>query len=489
MELRPEPRLKDYVGDAGMTLPDNWSEYLLDHPLPVRRAIHQGMCRELLSESPDFPRLVGWLRRDPAAASFVLGAAASGQRQRERSAPHSLEHALSLLGSDWARNQLPQLPILENTLTDPGQQLGYLAASSRAMRAARLTETWLIERRETGHDMVSVAALLHNLVELALWRDAPEMARKALVIARKRLIDFNAEHGENNDVERCFSLGRAFEVVLDEAGVELGALERALTERYYLPVMLLSDEASIPVLGVHHQTILVLARRLSFASEFGWYHPVIRRLTIGIAEQLHLSPQAAWRVTVRKVLTDAREFTDIPLYHPGRLLVQHDDGRDLLWPLPADYRLDDDDNGCHASGTARPTAAPTSRGRQLGDTIRQLSRLAGVEEIALYENGESGHSTRRFHWKRNGEMVLPERLALAKSPLLSRLQLRLETLGVDAQNLERLAPHLEPSLGEAAKSGLVIAPLAVDGALISTLFVRGAQGKEQHEILRVLDRA
>ncbi len=469
-----------------MTLPDNWSEYLLDNPLPVRRAIHQGMCRELLNESPDFPRLVGWLRRDPAAASFVLGAAASGQRKRERSAPHNLEHALSLLGSNWARNQLPQLPILENTLTDDGQRSGYLAASSRAMRAARLTETWLIERRETGHDMVSVAALLHNLVELALWRDSPEIARKALAIARKHLIDFTAEHGESSDLERCFSLGRAFEVVLKEAGIDLDALETSLTERYYLPVMLLSDEASIPVLGVHHQTILVLARRLTFASEFGWYHPVIRRLTLGIAEQLHLSPQAAWRVTIRKTLNDAREFADIPLYHPGRLLVEQDDGRDRLWPLPEDYGLDGGENGSHAIAAANRTESP---GRQLGDTIRQLTRHEGVEEVALYENGEDSLSKRRFHWSRSGEVALPEHLVLDKFPLLPRLQSRLETLGIDAQNLERLAPHLEPSLSQAAQSGLLIAPLAVDGTLISTLFVRGPQGKEQRDILAVLDRS
>lgn len=476
-----------------MTLPENWSEYLLEHPLPVRRAIHQGMCRELLSESPDFPRLVGWLRRDPAAASMVLGAAATGQRKRERSPPHNLEHALSLLGSNWARNQLPQLPILENTLTDEAQRAGYLAASSRAMRAARLTETWLIERRETGYEMVSVAALLHNLVELALWRDAPELARQALTIARKSLVDFTQEHAENGNLDRCFSVGHAFETVLGEAGIDLQELETALTERYYLPVMLLAEEASIPTLGAHHESILVLARRLAFASEFGWYHPVIRRLTISIAEQLHLSPQAAWRVTVKKTLADAREFIEIPLYHPGQLLVQQDDGRDLLWPLTADYGLDEEDNGCHASGTTTRATHPASRagtpGRQLGDTIRKLTRLDGVEEIALYENAADGLSKRRFHWSRSGEVALPERLALGQSPLLSRLQSRLETLGVDEQNRERLAPHLDPNLDQAARSGLVIAPLAVDGALISTLLVRGPRGEQQLEIMAALDQS
>ncbi len=485
-----------------MTLPENWSEYLLDHPLPVRREIHQGMCRELLNESPDFPRLVGWLRRDPAAASMVLGAAASGQRKRERSVPHNLEHALSLLGSNWARNQLPQLPILENTLTEEVQRAGYLAASSRAIRAARLTETWLIERRETGYEMVTVAALLHNLVELALWRDAPELARQALAIARKHLIDSSREQVDGSKIEPCFSLGRAFDVVLDQAGIDMSGLETALTERYYLPVMLLAEEATIPVLGAHHQSILVLARRLAFASEFGWYHAVIQRLTVTIAEQLHRSPQAAWRVTVKKTLADAREFAQIPLYHPGHMLVQQADGRDLLWPLTADYGLDDDDNGCHATSSATDSASDTASakttatgitpgttpGRQLGDTIRQLSRLAGVEEIALYENGEDSLSKRRFHWSRSGDVTLPEQLALRQFPLLSRLQSRLETLGIDAQNRERLTPHLAPNLDQAARSGLVIAPLAVDGTLISTLFVRGPQGEQQQEVMAALDQ-
>ncbi|MFP4462516.1 MAG: hypothetical protein ACLFO0_01540 [Guyparkeria sp.] len=468
-----------------MTLPDNWSEYLLEHPLPVRRAIHQGMCRELLSESPDFPRLVGWLRRDPAAASFVLGTAASGQRKRERSAPHNLEHALSLLGSDWARNQLPTLPILENSITDEAQRAGYLAASSRAMRAARLTEAWLIERRETSFEMVSVAALLHNLIELALWRDAPEMARQALAIARTSLIEFTRDYVEDASMDRCFSVGHAFETVLAEAGVDLLELETALTERYYLPVMLLAEEASIPVLGAHHQAILVLARRLAFASEFGWYHPVIRRLIPAIAEQLHLSPAAAWRVTVKKTLWDAREFVDIPLYHPGRLLVQHDDGRELLWPLPADYGLEASDNVSHASGG---TTRATTPGRRIGEAIRQLTRFDEVEEIALYENAAQGRSQRRFHWCRAGQGELPETLALGQSPLLTRLQSRLETLGIDEQNRERLAPHLDRTLEAATRAGLVVAPLAVDGELISTLLVRGAGGDRQREIITALDR-
>ena len=355
-----------------MALPDNWSEYLLEHPLPVRRAIHQGIWRELQRESPDFPRLVGWLRRDPAASSFVLGAAARGQRERQRSAPHNLEHALSLLGSNWARKHLPEMPILEDALTDEAQRAGYLAASSRAFRAARLTETWLIERRETGFEMVSIAALLHNLVELALWRDEPSMARRALGEARRQLIDFTRAHRDDDTLDHCFSLGHAFATVLAESGVDLTDLETALTERYYLPVMLLAEEASIPVLGSHHQAILVLARRLAFASEFGWYHPVMRRLTVALGEQLHLSPNAAWHLTVGKSIRDAREFNDIPMYHPAHMLVQHDDGRDLLWPLPADYGLDPVDNGCHATSRNQ---APRSSGRQLGDMIRELAKL------------------------------------------------------------------------------------------------------------------
>lgn len=465
-----------------MTLPENWSDYLLEHPLPARRAIHQGMCGELVSESPDFPRLVGWLRRDPAAASFVLGAAAGGQRRRERSAPHNLEHALSLLGSDWARTQLPTLPILENIIEDPAQQAGYLAASARALRAARLTEAWLIERRETNHEMVSVAALLHNLVELALWRDAPALARRALAIARENLVDFMGDDAEG---KHCFSVGQSFATVLGEAGIDLLELEATLTERYYLPVMLLADEAAIPTLGAHHEAILVLARRFAFATEFGWYHAVIRRLTTAIAEQLHLSPTAAWRVTVKKSLIDAREFAAIPLYHPGRLLVEQDDGRDLLWPLPADYGLDADENRFHASSHSDQSTSP---GHRLGETIRQLTRFDSVEEIALYENVDAATARRRFHWSRAGRVDLPETIRLERSPLLSRLQSRLATLGIDQRNRERLAPHLDSALKPAMRAGLVIAPLAVDGILISTLFVRGPRDEQQRAIVSSLDR-
>ena len=468
-----------------MALPDNWSEYLLEHPLPVRRAIHQGIWRELQTESPDFPRLVGWLRRDPAASSMVLGAAARGQRERQRSAPHNLEHALSLLGSNWAREHLPSMPILEDTLTDEAQRAGYLAASSRAFRAARLTETWLIERRETGFEMVSIAALLHNLVELALWRDEPALARRALSEARRQLIDFTHAYQDDETLDQCFSLGHAFATVLADVGVDLTELETALTERYYLPVMLLAEEASIPVLGSHHQAILVLARRLAFASEFGWHHPVMRRLAVGLGEQLHLSPDAAWHLTVGKSIRDAREFNDIPMYHPAHMLVQHDDGRDMLWPLPADYGLDPDDNGCHA--TSR-NGKPRSSGHQLGDMIRELARLDGVKEIALYSNVAETRAQRRFHWHGGDEAGrLPEVIDLEASPLIARLQSRLEPLSVDHDNIERLGRYLGKALAEAGRTNLVIAPLTVDGELVSTLCCRGDSTLPPESVLETLE--
>ena len=467
-----------------MALPDNWSEYLLEHPLPVRRAIHQGIWRELQSESPDFPRLVGWLRRDPAASSFVLGAAARGQRERQRSAPHNLEHALSLLGSNWARKHLPGMPILEDTLSDETQRAGYLAASSRAMRASRLTDTWLIERRETGFEMVSIAALLHNLVELALWRDEPSMARRALGEARRQLIDFTHAHGDDDTLDQCFSLGHAFEAVLAEAGVDLTELETALTERYYLPVMLLAEEASIPVLGSHHQAILVLARRLAFASEFGWHHPVMRRLTVALGEQLHLSPNAAWRLTVGKSIRDAREFHDIPMYHPAHMLVQHDDGRDLLWPLPADYSLASEQNSYHAASRGEQ---PRSSGRQLGDMIRELTTFEGMEEIALYSNVSATRAQRRFHWQdREASSRLPEVIELDASPLVARLQSRLEPLSIGHDNIERLEPYLGEALIAAARNNLIIAPLTVDGELVSTLCCRGDASLPRDSLLETI---
>lgn len=465
-----------------MALPENWSEYLLDHPLPVRRAVHQGMCRELLNESPDLPRLVGWLRRDPAAASMVLGAAAQGQRHRRRGAPHNLEHALSLLGTNWARKQLPELPILENHLTDADQLAGYLAASSRAIRAARLTETWLIERRETGIEMVMVAALLHNLVELALWRDSPELAREALTEARRRFVAFIREQEEREDLAQCFGLGHSFEAVLAREGVDLEQLEAALTERYYLPVMLLSDEASIPVLGAQHQAILVLARRMTFASEFGWYTPIIRKLNASVAEHLHASPNAAWWVNVRKSIRDAREFADIPLYHPGHMLVEHSDDRTLIWPLTNDYGLAPDDNDRHAT---QPRSVPTSPGRKLGDMIRALSGMAGVAEIALYAPPASGQAYRTFHWL-HIDAFLPQAIVLADNPMLTRLIARLEVLGLDETNRERLSPYLDADLNDAATQGLVVAPLAVDGDLIAILLCRGGI-EHQSDILALLE--
>ena len=97
-----------------------------------------------------------------------------------------------------------------------------------------------------------------------------------------------------------------------------------------------------------------------------------------------------------------------------------------------------------------------------------------MKEIALYSNVSEGKAQRRFHWQEQNEASnLPESIDLQASPLLPRLQSRLEPLTIDGDNVDRLKGYLGKALAEAGRTNLIIAPLAVDGQLVSTLCCRG----------------
>lgn len=394
----------------------------------MRAEVHRKLAAVLRRDEVDQGELVGWLRRDPAACGFVMGAAARAQRANKRDAPHSLDHALSLLGDSWSRQHIPNLPILEETITDQQQLAGYLVAVARSLHAARHAESWLVELRDTSYEIVVVATLLHNFIELALWRDAPELMRLALAQVRDRKVS---------------TLGHAIQFTLQTEGITLKLLEKSINDFYYLPTQLFEDEASTPILARQHQTIVLLARRISFFSEMGWYHPEILATQKEISELLKRDCAATDQLIHQVAVQTAREFESIGFYSSAALLI---DSAEVPahWPFPAQYGLPPNPQEqalLHFSrlATAQPLTANNLIKSLLSCLIEDLQR---IEFVVLSRKPATSKLQVNIN-KRLSQSPEPEVISLTDNPLLERLMAGMKGLVISSDNRAKLKVLLD----------------------------------------------
>lgn len=407
-----------------MPIPNDWIAYLKETPLPVRREVHQQVCRALWSDEVDQGVLVGWLRRDPGACAFIMGTAARAQRAKERNAPHSLDHALSLLGITWAKNEIPKLPVLEEILTDELRLGGYFMALSRSLHAARHAESWLIEFRDTNYEIVVLATLLHNFIELALWRDAPELAQATLARVRDGL-------------DKTF--GHALFHVLKEHGVDLSQLEQELGAYYYLPTQLYLDESASPILARQHQTIVLLARRLCFYSEEGWYHEGIMSIKQQVAQMLNRDQSSTDQLIHKTAIQTAHEFDPIGFYCSAKMLVESSPVQRGIWPLPSDYGIPPTNQQRALLGISeRVTRHRHDPLLMLKGLLASLIEGLHCRSVVVYGVGQGGQMLSLSINKRPPEESVPQHLTLGTNPLFQRLFAGNKAILVQEENRSKL---------------------------------------------------
>lgn len=401
-----------------MSLPPDWIEHLKAQPLPVRGEVHRRLVEIIRRDELDFGELTGWLRRDPAAAGFVMGAAARAQRAKQRDAPHNLDHALSLLGGSWIRQHLPDLPILETILTQEDQRTGYLTAVARSLHAARHAESWLVELRDTSYEVVVVATLLHNFLELALWRDAPDVIRDAL----------NAVQNRSQP-----TLGHAISAALQAQGIDLQSFEHEVNTHYYLPAQLFADEAATPILARQHQTIVLLARRLAFFAETGWYHPEILATQQEISALLKRDCSATDQLIHQVAVQTAREFELMGFYSPAALLIDTAVGG--YWPYPPGYGIaPPPPMAAKLALSARCAKVRGQAGSVLKALLTTLIEELKHTELLVFTRAVAPNQLALSVNKRRNDAPLADTLELSRNPLLERLLHGNKALAVQADN-------------------------------------------------------
>ena len=465
------------------SLPDNWPDYLAEHPLPVEDHIYTEIRAAIDGDIATLQALAELAGQDPAASAYVLGATAKLQRSKERVPAYDAEHAVVMLGERRANETLLQLPCVSDSIKDTDARNGYRNAVIRGRHAEAQASRWLMARGEKGYDVVKTAALTHTFLEQALWRDAPDLARKAQYIAQDvfmaKLREFEqktppGDAGEQRDFRRALLkhawMDQALAQVCEQAGVDLDALEARVHEYYFLPYALFTPESKVGAFSDHHQDLTNLSCQLAFAAEFGWYHFAIKLINEQLNWFLRRSQVQAWKLIRDTAVKNAQEVCRYPgQRHPTAYFATACEPETVLWPLLTDPQEAQDPHADHLE-----PAHPTRPGAALGLLMQQAADMPEVHNLGLYTFDDSRTVLhRRRHWQDDSDATpMPSTIALAKNRLLRRLLDRQQPLAIDDHNFEKFAALLDTSLQAKATHGLLLIPLVHQQTVIAFLVIQ-----------------
>ncbi len=177
------------------------------------------------------------------------------------------EHAAMMLGLDSTFNRLCQSPVLEEVLPQPARQ-GLLRVAARSYHAAMQARDWAVQRLDTNIEEVYIAAMLHEVGEMAMWQADPDLMIRLERTRHKQI---------GNEAES------------EILGFSLNALSLALAEQWNMPPLVTSAmQPKLCEVNVRPRCVM-LASRLSRHAEWGWYEPALTKDIEEIAEARRLS--------------------------------------------------------------------------------------------------------------------------------------------------------------------------------------------------------
>jgi HD-like signal output (HDOD) protein len=239
-------------------------EQLTDRPLPIFG--HSAQAFRQLQAEPNAPwgRYGDIILKDPGLALCTLQElhAASSKRSAEIA---GMEQAAMLLGLERVQKLPHGAPQMERSLTGVAKA-GFARAATRAFHAAFQVWDWAHIIKEHAPEEMLLAALLHDVAEMALWVAAPEQMH----LFRKLML----KDGIATDEAQYLAFGESLE-----------HFSRGIATRWHLPQLV--HEALRPEnAGNRRVQGVMLAVQLARAAERGWYWEKINRLLPQIAEYL-----------------------------------------------------------------------------------------------------------------------------------------------------------------------------------------------------------
>lgn len=247
--------------------------------------------------------------RDPGLALHTLKQLQAGSGKPLKAEISSMAQAAMLLGIDRAKRLPLGQPQQESTLTGYAQQ-GYVRAASRAFHAAFQAWDWAHIKNDHAPEEVLLAALLHDVAEMALWVTAPEKMHQF----RKLML----KDGLPTDEAQYIAFGESLE-----------HFSREIADRWQLPGLvneaLRPENANKPrVRGV------MLAVQLARCTERGWYWEKAERVMPQIADYLGTSLDEVITHVHKNAIRAAHEAPFYEARHAASLLPMLPGGDELI---------------------------------------------------------------------------------------------------------------------------------------------------------------
>lgn len=248
-----------------------WVEHFKEVELPILRLTSTRLAE--LRDSADVintRELANIIVHDPLMTLRIFRFMKENRSRSQNAEITTIERSLMMIGTQRFYDSCQDLPIIEHQLKGyPKAMLGLLKVIARSRQASIWARDWALLRQNTRFEEISLAALLHDFVEILMHCFAPNLA----TTVRERL----ASHP---------SL-RTRAVQEEVFGAPPQEIMRELIGLWGLPELLLSllDPADADTANVRNVNLAVdLARHTAT----GWQNPALQDDLPAISELVHL---------------------------------------------------------------------------------------------------------------------------------------------------------------------------------------------------------
>lgn len=267
---------------------DAWVAFFTQAELPVLRHTQQELERlRDNAENVNGRVLSAAILRDPLMTLRVLAYIEERRKGRQTTDITTIERALMMIGVGPFFRDFNELPKIEEQLKNhPQALLGLIKVTNRSRKAAHWARDWAILRHDLDVDEITVATLLHNVIEILMWCFAPSLALKVR---------------ELQAADRTLRTANAQMMVY---GVKLPELQLELTRVWRLPELLATlinpEHAENP-----RVRNVALAVNLARHSANGWDDAALPDDFKDIRDLLHVTqPQLIRRLGVSPEITE-----------------------------------------------------------------------------------------------------------------------------------------------------------------------------------------
>ncbi len=248
-----------------------WVEHFKEVELPILRLTSTRLAE--LRDSADVintRELANIIVHDPLMTLRIFRFMKENRSRSQNAEITTIERSLMMIGTQRFYDSCQDLPIIEHQLKGyPKAMLGLLKVIARSRQASIWARDWALLRQNTRFEEISLAALLHDFVEILMHCFAPNLA----TTVRERL----ASHP-----------GLRTRAVQEEVfGAPPQEIMSELIGLWGLPELLLSllNPADAETANVRNVNLAVdLARHTAT----GWQNPALQDDLPAISELVHL---------------------------------------------------------------------------------------------------------------------------------------------------------------------------------------------------------